>query len=254
MGFKERIATANAKAREASAKAAEKRAGQPSFKEKMAAANSELKTGLGVTKENWDGKRADLAVERSEIRDELAASRKQMTAANAELKEGLAGTKAKWDEERSVLASERAEARAEISEKRDARRADLTAKLDARKADRAAVAKPDLRAERAARKAAKGESFEGVTLAGGRVTYKGQGGPVKGATARVESAADAHRRMTATRFLFAGGVMSKRKQVGHVFLTVEGPGFEFVAEVPAKKESDARAFAAKINNAAKRGA
>ena len=34
-------------------------------------------------------------------------------------------------------------------------------------------------------------------------------------------------------------------------LTVEAPGFEFVVEVPVKKEAEARGFAAKINNAAK---
>jgi hypothetical protein len=128
----------------------------------------------------------------------------------------------------------------------------------AKKAERAETRenlKADFAATRAGfadTKAAKGESFEGVELKLGQVMYKGTGGPVVGATARVESGADAHRRITATRFLLAGGVFSKRKQVGHVYLTVEAPGYTFAVEVPAKKEADARSFAAKINNAAKR--
>ena len=62
-------------------------------------------------------------------------------------------------------------------------------------------------------------------------------------------------RITATRVLAIGVfALAAKKQAGHVFLTVEAPGFEFVVEVPVKKESDARAFASKINNAAKQSA
>ena len=88
----------------------------------------------------------------------------------------------------------------------------------------------------------------------GQVRYKGTGGAVKGATARVESAADVRRRVTATRLVACLPLaLIAKKQVGHVFLTVEASGFEFVVEVPVKKEADARGFAAKINNAAKSG-
>ena len=45
--------------------------------------------------------------------------------------------------------------------------------------------------------------------------------------------------------------LGAKKQVGHIYLTVEAPGYEFVVELPVTKESDARAFAAKINNASK---
>ena len=45
-----------------------------------------------------------------------------------------------------------------------------------------------------------------------------------------------------------------KKQAGHVFLTVEGDGYEFAVEIPAKKEADARKFASKINTASKRTA
>jgi hypothetical protein len=249
MGFKERLAAANAKAAAA-------RAEKGTFKENMAAANEGLKEGLAVTKENWDGKRADLAAERSEIREGLAASREQMAAANADLKEGLAETKAKWDEDRAGLADERADMKVKRAEAKEAARAERDASILARSSAYArSSANADLKSGSVrARKPDKGESFEGVTLKAGQVTYKGQGGPVAGATARVESAADVHRRITATRFLLAGGVFSRRKQVGHVFLTVEAPGFELLVEVPVKKEAEARGFAAKINNAAKRGA
>jgi hypothetical protein len=247
MGFKERLAAANAKAAAA-------RAEKGTFKEKMAAANAELKTGLAVTKENWDGKRADLAVERAEIREGLTASREKMAAANAELKEGLAETKAKRVADQSVLAAERAEIRDGLAVTREQMaeaHTDLTTGLAANKKNWDEK-RADLRAQLDAKKDAKGESFEGVTLKAGRVDYKGQGGPVEGATARVETGADARRRITATRVLAVGVfALAARKQAGHVFLSVEGPGFEFVVEVPVKREADARGFAARINNAAK---
>jgi len=96
-------------------------------------------------------------------------------------------------------------------------------------------------------------SFEGITLKPWTITHKHQTRPIAGAVARVESAADIRRRRTATRLLISPiiGLLTK-KQVGHVFLTVEGDGFEFMVEVAAKKEADARKFAAKINNASRR--
>ena len=96
-------------------------------------------------------------------------------------------------------------------------------------------------------------SFEGITLKPWTITHKRTSGPVAGAMARVESGSDIRRRRTATRLLISPiiGLLAK-KQVGHMFLTVEGAGFEFMVEVAAKKESDARKFASKINNAAKR--
>jgi len=98
-----------------------------------------------------------------------------------------------------------------------------------------------------------GDSFEGITLTHDVIKYKRDGGPVAGAVARVESGADVRRRVTAARFIMLSPLIAfaAKKQVGHVFLTVEGDGFEFAVEVPVKKESDARKFAAKINNASK---
>jgi len=110
-------------------------------------------------------------------------------------------------------------------------------------------------AEREKAERDKGELFEGVTLKLGRVQYKGQGGSVVGATARVESGADVRGRITATRLLAIGVfALAAMKQTGHVYLTVEAPGFEFVVELPVEQEADARVFAAKINNTAKQSA
>jgi hypothetical protein len=94
--------------------------------------------------------------------------------------------------------------------------------------------------------------FEGVKLTNDRVQYKGQGGSVRGATTRVEAANDIKSRVTATR-LATMGVFAFRhkKQTGNVFLTVEHPDYQFVVEVPVKKEKQAREFAAKINTAGK---
>lgn len=152
-------------------------------------------------------------------------------------------SKAEWD----------AGAPARAVAKRDAHLAQLDQKA-ARVDQKAARVDKTLRTaqEKTAREAGKAASFEGVTLKLGQVRYKGTGGAVKGATARVESAADVRRRVTATRVLAIGVfALAAKKQAGHLYLTVEAPGFEFVVEVPVKKEAEARGFAAKINNAAK---
>jgi hypothetical protein len=97
-------------------------------------------------------------------------------------------------------------------------------------------------------------SFEGVTLGRDSIRYKRTGGPVAGAIARVEAAADIEKRITATRLLAVGVfAFAWKKKSGSIYLTVEGDGFEFVVEVPVKKEADARQFASKINNAARKG-
>jgi hypothetical protein len=117
------------------------------------------------------------------------------------------------------------------------------------KAEQAAI-NVEHKAEAAARKA--GLFFEGISLTSDSVTYKDQGGPLAGAIARVENAADARRRVTATRLLTIGVfAFAAKKQSGSVYLTVEHPDYQFIVEVPVKKETQARQFAVKINNAAK---
>lgn len=115
-------------------------------------------------------------------------------------------------------------------------------------ADRQAV----IAAEAKARSDCTG-SFEGITLKPWTITHNRQTRTIAGAVARVESAADVRRRVTATRLITLSPIIAfaAKKQVGHVFLTVEGDGFEFVVEIPVKKEADARKFASKINSAGK---
>ena len=97
-------------------------------------------------------------------------------------------------------------------------------------------------------------TFEGVTLSRTTVKHGRDGGPVAGATARVEAAADVERRITATRLLTVGVfALAWKKKSGSVFLTVTHPKYELMVAVPVKKEADARKFAAKVNTAAGRG-
>ncbi len=95
--------------------------------------------------------------------------------------------------------------------------------------------------------------FEGVTLTPDTITHGKTKGPTSGATARVERGSDIDKRVTATRLVALGVfALAAKKKTGHVFLTIEGDGYEIAVEIPAKKEADARAFAAKVNTAAKR--
>jgi hypothetical protein len=220
-------------------------------KAEFAANNAHLKTGLAATKAEFSANNADAKAGFAAIQAEAAANKTERAASSVDLKEELAATKAKWDEDRAELAGGREVLRAERSEKKLERvQAKETAPAERDAGGPAWARKAQL--AQLDRKAAKGESFEGVTLKLGQVQYKGQGGSVAGATARVESAADIHGRITATRVLALGiFALGAKKQKGHVFLTVEAPGFEFLVELPVKKEAEARGFATKINNAAR---
>ena len=95
--------------------------------------------------------------------------------------------------------------------------------------------------------------FEGVTLTGADVSYGRQGGPTQGAVARVEMGADIQSRITATRLIGLGVfALAAKKKTGHVFLTIEGQGFQVAIEVDRKHEAEARQFAAQVNTAARR--
>ena len=97
------------------------------------------------------------------------------------------------------------------------------------------------------------DRFESVTLTASTITHGATTGPVQGAVARVEQAADVQKRVTATRLIALGVfAFAAKKQTGHVYLTIEGDGYEIAVEVPAKRETAARKFAAKVNTAAKK--
>lgn len=98
---------------------------------------------------------------------------------------------------------------------------------------------------------ARKEMFEGVVLTPDEISYKNQIRFIKGGRARVEAGADAQQRVTATRLVALGVfAFAAKKTLGSVYLIVEHPDYSFVVEVPAKKEAEAREFAAKINSAA----
>jgi len=96
------------------------------------------------------------------------------------------------------------------------------------------------------------DRFEGVTLTKTTITHGRDGGSAKGAVARVEQSANAGSRITATRIVALGVfALAAKKKTGCLYLTVEGDGYAFSVEIPLKKESEARKFAAKVNAAAK---
>lgn len=95
----------------------------------------------------------------------------------------------------------------------------------------------------------KSGSFEGVHLKGGMIRQGKTGGPVTGATARVETGADIGKRVTITRLAVIGiFAFAAKKQAGHVFLTIDHPEYQILVEVKAKQDGDARKFAALVNN------
>lgn len=76
--------------------------------------------------------------------------------------------------------------------------------------------------------------------------------PLEGVSARVESGSELEKRVTATR-LVAMGLLAfavKKKRGGESWLTVEGPDVFWSVEVDREYASKARAFAAKVNEAA----
>jgi hypothetical protein len=99
-------------------------------------------------------------------------------------------------------------------------------------------------------------SFAGVRLDGPILKWTEAGRPrheeVTGARAEVAVGADAQRRITATRIVLIGVfALAFRKQKGTGYLTIEHADFYLGVPFPIKQEKDARAFAAKVNAAAR---
>src|SRR5690554_2939951 len=96
--------------------------------------------------------------------------------------------------------------------------------------------------------------FSDVTLRKGRVQRGREEHPLDGVVARVESGSDLEKRVTATRLIALGvfAFMAKKRTGGEAYLTIEGPGFFWTVEVDRKKRSQAQAFAAKVNDQARR--
>lgn len=96
--------------------------------------------------------------------------------------------------------------------------------------------------------------FADLTLHRDRITKGGETQPLAGVTARVEAGSDLKKRVTATRLVALGvfAFAAKKKTGGEVFLTIEGPEFFWTVEVDRKKRGDAQAFAAKVNDQARK--
>ncbi|MBX0299368.1 hypothetical protein K2F54_05180 [Cryobacterium sp. 1639] len=104
--------------------------------------------------------------------------------------------------------------------------------------------------------------FEGVTMKAGILSYKRERQPVTGVQVTVETAGELQRRSTLTRtaagaivFGPAGAVVGAlfRKQVDRreLYLLVDGDLFAWAVNINPSKGAAARAFAAKVNTAAR---
>lgn len=76
--------------------------------------------------------------------------------------------------------------------------------------------------------------------------------PLDGVTVHLESGTELEARVTVTRILLAGPFAwaFKKKKGGERYITVEGPDFAMIMEVPRKQIKDAIKFVAKVKDAA----
>jgi hypothetical protein len=99
-------------------------------------------------------------------------------------------------------------------------------------------------------------SFAGITLFETTIrAADGDGGPLDGARATVDTAGQLTRRITLTRVVLTGPLaLGWRKKLDdrELYLVIEGEGWATSAAVDPKLGEEARAFAAKINAAATR--
>ena len=179
----------------------------------------------------------DVDLEAARAKPFWKRSKAEADAIYADEKDRLRSVKARAADERA----EREERKARLSEQRADQKAER----------RRAQAERQEKAQAAA--AASPTFFEGAVLepAKGVVSYKGRrvGLP---ATARVETAGDIHRRVTATRMVAVGVfafALKKKKDDRTLYLTVEGEGDAFVMELKPKLETKAREFAARVSSA-----
>jgi len=135
------------------------------------------------------------------------------------------------------------ERRAAIKENAQAKNVErherFEAKRDAKKTDRAG------KTDRAA------DSFKDIAIVGDRVECGEDGGPLAGASARVETAGEIDRRVSGTRLVLMGPLaLLAKKKVDHreLYLTIEGAGFSIVKQLdPDRDGLAARQFAARVN-------
>lgn len=99
------------------------------------------------------------------------------------------------------------------------------------------------------------ESFDDVAVYRDHIRRGKEEHPLTDLTAKVETTGDLERRITATRMLMTGPfALALRKKKDHrtLYLTIEGPDFAWLLELKPKQESDARRFAVKLLDAARK--
>ena len=99
--------------------------------------------------------------------------------------------------------------------------------------------------------------FEGISFDAETARYGRKNAPIATCEARVESAGEIDRRLSATRVIATGGLglfWKKKVDSREVYLTIDGPDAGWMLELKPKKQAKARRFATEFNAAAKKAA
>lgn len=96
-------------------------------------------------------------------------------------------------------------------------------------------------------------SYTGITLYGDSIGKGRERYPLAGVTASMEQGSELEKRITATRLVMLGvfALAAKKSKGGEWFLTIEGPRFTWVVEVPRKEIGKARKFAGQVSSQVK---
>lgn len=138
---------------------------------------------------------------------------------------------------------------------KDAGQQALAAATEAKANADAAKAEKKAAAEARGRKVAAFEADkQKFTLYEHVIDKDGEEQPLTDVTARLEAGEELQSRVTATRLVLLGvfALAAKKKSGGTKFLTIEGPGFMWGAEVDRKSIKDAQKFMLAVNNQVKK--
>lgn len=96
------------------------------------------------------------------------------------------------------------------------------------------------------------DSCAGITLTGTLISYQGDTRPVAGVSATVEQTGEVSARSTATRtLLLKQKGWQKKMDNRELWITVDGPDFQWAVNVPVRASGTARRFVAAINTTAR---
>ena len=138
---------------------------------------------------------------------------------------------------------------------KDAGQQALAAATEAKANADAAKAEKKAAAEARGRKVAAFEADkQKFTLYEHVIDKDGEEQPLTDVTARLEAGEELQSRVTATRLVLLGvfALAAKKKSGGTKFLTIEGPGLMWGAEVDRKSIKDAQKFMVAVNNQVKK--